>query len=105
MGIKCKAILDAARGQPCLIEIAGTCNHDQSTVVSCHLPPRGTSGMSIKGSDTWVAFGCSACHSALDSRSGSIKRFGEDWLFYSFRGVYRTQLVLAEMGLLRLGKK
>ncbi len=105
MGIKCKAILDAARGQPCTLAIPEACNHDPSTVVACHLPPRGASGISLKGADTWVAFGCSACHNALDSRSGSIKRFGEDWLFYAFRGVYRTQIVLADMGLLRAGKK
>lgn len=98
--IRSKKIKDAARDEPCTLEVGGVCKQRTDTTVACHFPPRGETGMSRKGDDHFVAFGCIDCHDAMDGRTSAIKRFGEDWLFYAYRGVYRTQHRLIEKGIL-----
>lgn len=100
MPVRSKKIRDAAKGEHCTLAIPGTCNGNPETVVACHLPPRGETGMSRKGDDHFVAFGCDACHADMDGRTGALKRFGEDWLYFAYRGVYRTQQRLIENGVL-----
>lgn len=64
-----RALLDLARGQPCMVRIPGICNGDAETTVAAH------SGMLIHGAgtghkaaDCFIAFACSACHDAMDGR-------------------------------------
>lgn len=90
------AIRKAAAGQECTLEIAGVCNHDPATVVACHLS---TGGMAMKCSDLDVAFGCSACHDAIDRRVVSDE-FMLHRHFYLRRAHVRTLDKLAEMGIL-----
>ena len=61
------AITDSARGQDCLIRLAGVCNHNRDTVVFCHFRLSGISGIGYKTDAPIGAYGCSACHSVVDS--------------------------------------
>ncbi|WP_416406509.1 DUF1364 family protein [Paracidovorax citrulli] len=58
---------DMARGMPCLLQIAGVCNHDRTTVVCCHsnLSCHGKAG-ARKADDHYSVWGCAACHRWLD---------------------------------------
>ncbi len=58
-------IMRAANGMPCSLRLPGICNHDNATTVMCHLPGIGKS-MASKVSDLHTAFGCRACHAAID---------------------------------------
>ncbi len=98
--IRSKKIRDAAEDEDCTLCIMGVCRNEKATVVACHLPPKGETGMSRKGDDHFVAFGCDRCHRVMDGKEGGLERFGEDWLFYAFRGIYRTQRRLIEKGIL-----
>jgi len=87
----------SAKGRDCQIRIPGVCTGDSSTVVLCHLPGGGMGG---KMPDLFGAFGCSACHDAVDGRSytaypsPTIKRW-----FYE--AVFRTQELWLEEGLIK----
>lgn len=71
MRIMSKKLRDSARGEPCTLNIAGVCNYDSSTVVLCHLPDE-SHGMGRKSDDIVAAFGCHACHDAIDGRAGHL---------------------------------
>lgn len=57
----------SARGEGCLIRLAGICNFNPETVVFCHYRMAGFSGLGIKPPSWLGAFGCSACHSWVDT--------------------------------------
>lgn len=63
-----RALLDMARGQPCLLRIPGVCNSDPATTVACHSnqAKHGKAG-ARKADDQWSVHGCSDCHRWLDS--------------------------------------
>lgn len=92
--ISSKKLRDSARDEECTLNIAGVCNYDNATVVLCHINLDGGK-MGGKTDDYSAAFGCSACHAALDSNAMSR----EDWLFYASRGVMRTLRRWIEIGL------
>jgi len=73
----------------------GVCTGDKDTVVACHSNEltRGkhTGG---KAHDCYIAFGCAACHFALDQ--GMYPRVDKDEWFQ--RGMDRTWLYLWEQG-------
>lgn len=61
------ALLEMARGKPCLLQIPGVCQGGTDTTVACH------SNLSIHGKaarrkadDEYSAWGCAACHRWLD---------------------------------------
>lgn len=61
------ALLDMAKGKPCLLRIPGICRGGTDTTVACH------SNMSIHGKagarkadDQYSVWGCMACHRWLD---------------------------------------
>lgn len=100
-------IRKSARGETCTFGIPGVCNHDPETVVLCHAP-HPDKGMGKKGPDTWAAYGCSACHDAMDGR-GKIyfKHKGNPYLsvdeykeFEWHRAIRETQRRLIKKGLL-----
>lgn len=66
---------DMARGMPCLLQIAGICTHDRTTVVCCHsnLSCHGKAG-ARKADDHYSVWGCAACHRWLDQGSASAER-------------------------------
>ena len=63
-----RALLDLARGKPCMLEIPGVCNHDPATTVACHSNQiRHGHGKGIKAHDVFCAHLCADCHFWLDS--------------------------------------
>ncbi|WP_213956320.1 nuclease domain-containing protein [Variovorax sp. dw_954] len=60
-------LLSMARGQRCLLQVAGVCNDDPSTTVACHSnwSEHGKAG-ARKADDQYHVYGCSACHRWLD---------------------------------------
>lgn len=97
MGIVCQKLRDSARGQDCMFSIPGVCNHNAETTVLCHAPSE-IKGMASKGHDYHAAFGCRACHEALDHHK--LERWEE--LYFWYRGLMRTQNIWVEMGLLKV---
>ena len=84
-----------ARGRNCTIEIPGVCNRNPETVVLCHLNKRSLgAGMGKKTPDIFGAWGCSACHDAVDGRM----RTNEDWTMFFYEAVFRTQKILLDEG-------
>lgn len=67
---RCPALLELARGKPCLLRIAGVCCGDPSTTVACHSnwSDHGKAG-SRKADDQYTVWGCVTCHSWLDQGS------------------------------------
>lgn len=97
--IRSKALRDSAKGEDCTLNIAGVCSYDSAKTVLCHLNLDSRSrGRGYKTDDLSAAFGCSACHAAMDGDVLSE----EDWLFYAARGLVRTQKRWVEMGLIQV---
>ena len=70
------ALLEMARGRPCLLLIPGLCSHRTDTVVAAHsnLSIHGKGG-ARKADDCYSVWGCAACHLWLDTSKalGAIK--------------------------------
>lgn len=94
MGIESKKLRKSAKGQPCTFQTSH-CNHDPETTVLCHLPSY-VKGMGNKSDDFHAAFGCSACHEAIDQH----RLPAEAELFYSFRALQRTLRIWIKAGLI-----
>ncbi len=84
MGIIAPKLRASARGKACTFQTP-FCNGDPDTTVLCHAPSEFKGG-GTKGHDFHAAFGCSACHDALDQH----KLPNEHELFYWLRGCQRT---------------
>lgn len=66
-----KALLDLARGQPCLIQ-SPICNHNCETTVACHgSGVANGKGMGYKVSDWRTVWGCSGCNHYTDAYGGA----------------------------------
>lgn len=93
-------ITKSAKGEECQIRIPGKCNGNPETTVPCHL---NGGGMGMKHKDLFIAYGCSACHDIVDGRA-KLDRWTND--LYSkvwfYEGVFRTQEILIEKGLITL---
>lgn len=85
---------NSAKGELCTFAIPGICNHDVDTVVLCHIRDD-AKGLGNKANDFSAAFGCSACHEAIDQHRLSK----EDELAYSLRAMQRTWAVWVNRGL------
>lgn len=85
MGIVSTKLRNSAKGQVCTFQIPGICNHDRDTTVLCHIRDE-AKGMGNKANDFSAAFGCYACHTAIDQHHLSK----EDELKYSLRALQRT---------------
>ena len=98
-----KSIITAsAEGQNCALKIYPYCDGGTSTVVYCHMPCP-DKGTGIKGPDWWGSYGCLICHAIIDGRYRVKDLSSEDILKCQWLGVYRTQKILIESGLLILG--
>lgn len=86
-----------AKGRECLIRIPGHCNGNPETVVGCHFRLASLCGVGMKPDDRFMAWGCSACHDAIDGRVRSAYSRDELKLMHA-EGVFRTQAVLIEEG-------
>lgn len=88
-------ITKAARSRDCEIRLVGVCNGDPATVCFCHFRLAGISGMGFKTDAPIGAFGCSACHSVVDTDKS-------DEVQLSFaHGVMRTIAILWREGVIR----
>ncbi|TPM39622.1 nuclease domain-containing protein [Mesorhizobium sp. B2-3-4] len=95
MGIVSSKLRNSAKGEICTFAIPGICNHDPETTVLCHIRDE-AKGLSNKANDYSAAFGCYACHTAIDQHRLSK----EDELFYSLRAMQRTWAVWVSRGLI-----
>ncbi len=91
--IHSKKIRDAARNQPCTLQIVGVCNGDWSTTVLAHLPDE-SHGIARKSDDLSACFACDSCHSVIDGRMKwpPMELEHKDWYFR--RAQIRTWRVL-----------
>lgn len=97
-----KKLRDSANGEDCTFQIPGVCNHYSATTVLCHLPDE-SHGMGRKSDDISSAYGCSACHSAIDGREKAQFEPGEkEW--YMRRAQTRTLRKLIEKGIVKVSK-
>lgn len=96
--IRERKIRQSARGEACTLQICGVCTYNDEETVLCHFNVLGDKGMATKASDLSAAYGCSACHYALDNRLVS----DEEFLFYTRRGIVRTIHRLIDKGILRI---
>ncbi len=80
----------------CQVRIPGICNFDPATTVLAHLPG---GGMGAKQHDIHGAYCCSACHDQVDGRTPP-QHDGWEIREWFVDGVFRTQLLLLEQGLL-----
>ncbi len=92
-------IRKAARGQECQVRIPGICNFNPETTVLAHRPGGPMGG---KTPDYQGAFCCLSCHDIIDLRvkAPDHSRLSIDLYFYE--GVFRTQEILREMGLIEV---
>lgn len=66
------AIMDMARGRPCLLQAPYTMHHDPATTVGCHgNGSQFEKGAHRKADECFVVWGCFECHSWLDQGSAS----------------------------------
>jgi len=90
----------SARGQDCQIRIPGICNHNPETVVLAHLPGGGVGG---KMSDIHGAYACSDCHAVIDGANWQGQCWPSDTLrLWHYEGVIRTQIIMLDIGLIKL---
>jgi hypothetical protein len=90
--------------QSCTLRLPD-CRNDQQTVVFAHAPSP-DNGMGLKASqDFWGAFACAHCHDVVDGRTPILfddhHLINRRWL----AGIYETQKVLIEKGLITYDNK
>lgn len=73
-----------------MIRLGGICNVNSETVVLCHFRMAGTCGTGMKPDDEQAAWGCSACHSAVDGRIKTEMDYTTLRLYHA-EAVLRTQ--------------
>lgn len=96
-----KKARNSARDEECTFNIVGVCNYTPETTVFCHLSDE-TKGMGKKSDDLSAAYGCSACHDAVDGRVYSQElEEHRDW--YSRRAMVRTWRRMVETGVVKFG--
>lgn len=90
-----RKLRESARGEACTFRIPGICSHDPDTTVLCHAHSE-LHGVGIKGSALFGAYGCYACHAALDQH----RVCRDDENYYWLRGIDRTHRRMLERGVL-----
>jgi len=87
-------ITKSARGEDCAFRFPNICNFNPETTILCHINTK-YKGWALKSPDLFAAYGCSSCHSALDSNSGVESQWVMD-------AVFETQYKLMEKGLIKI---
>lgn len=88
---------NSARGQPCTLQVVGTCRHDPEYTVLCHIRDE-SKGMGNKAADWSACFGCDRCHEAIDQHRLPIA----EERFYLLRALQRTWAIWIAKGLILL---
>lgn len=99
--MKSKKYTDAAKGQPCTLNIVGVCNYDPETTVFCHFPDE-TNGMGKKSDDISGGDACSNCHDMIDGRVKRSHEYGQHQDWYYRRSQTRTLRNRIERGIVKL---
>ena len=95
-----KRLLDAARGQECMVQIPGVCNNNPETVVAAHSNQlKHGKGGGLKAHDCYVAWACYACHAELDQGKMRYEKKCEYWQ----AGFERTMLQMFLQGIVKVG--
>ena len=89
-------ITKSARGEDCSLRIPNICNFNPETTVLCHVNTK-YKGVAMKSPDLFALYGCSSCHSALDS---NLEGLEAQWVMDA---VFETQYKLMEKGLIKIG--
>ena len=90
-------IRKSAKGEECQVRIEGVCNFNPETTVFAHL---GGGGMGMKHKEIFGAYCCSSCHDEIDRRTSNLD---VKWAkIYHYQGIFRTQEILLEKGLIKL---
>lgn len=88
----------AAQGEDCTIRIPGVCTWNREETVLCHM---NGAGLALKDDDTEAAFGCYACHCAVDGKPTVKHGFTKDEIkLMFFEGCKRTRERFRELGLI-----
>lgn len=58
-----------ARGQQCMVRLAGICNFNQETTVLAHIRRANVAGRGQKPTSTCAIWACSSCHDCIDGRT------------------------------------
>ena len=90
----------SARGQNCTVRLYPHCNNNPETTVLAHAPSV-DKGVSIKSPDWWGAYCCSACHDIIDGRRQVHNISREEIYRCHMRGVYLTNKLMRELGLVK----
>jgi len=92
-------IRESARREDCQVRIPEVCNFDETTTILAH---KNGAGMALKSNDSQAAYCCSECHNEIDVLLGKRKSdFTDDEILIMFyEGIFRTQLILIEKGLI-----
>jgi hypothetical protein len=89
----------AARGMPCLMNVAGVCNYNQETTVLAHFRWLGDCGTGIKPTDQQGAWSCAECNRWSDSPTPAESRdrlkYESDRNFYAARALVRMRILEA----------
>ena len=94
-----KKIRKFARGQECQVRIPGKCNSNPETSCLAH---RNGCGWNVKCPDFQGSIICSSCHDVVDGRDRKHS-FSPDDIYLMFcDGVWRTQDLLVEEGLIEI---
>lgn len=95
-------IRKSARGEQCQIRLPFVCNGDPATVVWCHANGSAAGkGMGMKAPDYLGAYGCAACHDAVDGRRRTELSRTELRLAFA-EAIFRSQRMLEAKGLLKV---
>ena len=88
----------AARGQPCCLNVAGVCTYDPARVSLAHFRWLGNCGTGIKPPDSQGAPACDACNTWTDSPTprqveacGGRVAYERDRNFYAARALVRMR--------------
>ncbi|WP_295541053.1 nuclease domain-containing protein [uncultured Pseudacidovorax sp.] len=93
-----RALLELARGQPCLLRIGRVCNDDRETTVAAHsnLMEHGKGG-ARKADDQFTVWACARCHTWLDqSYQATLAEKHEAWLLAHVRQVEAWRRLAAD---------
>ena len=99
--MRSNAIRLSAKGEECTFQIVGVCNHNPETTVLCHLPDE-SHGIGRKSDDISAAYGCSACHDAIDHRISRAGWDSENSEWYMRRALIRTWRRMVEKGIVKV---
>jgi len=91
------ALLEIARGRPCLLLIPAICNHRLDTTVACHsnLSIHGKS-LSRKADDVYIVHGCAACHTWLDTSGAPAAQKEAAFMAAHMRQVFEWRLIAVD---------